>query len=128
MAKTINAGQGATPTELSLQYTRGTGANYPTNLLTSVATQSGVGTGVTQVNGFSGGVTITSSQTQPGITVTNGTGTAAGTVTLAILPIVPNGTTEPTSPAPVLGQLFFRTDTSHLEVWNGTAWVGTHLT
>ena len=72
---------------------------------------------------------IQASTTAPGITVTNGTGTAAGTVTLGLgPPIVPSGTTEPTSPAPVLGQLFFRTDTNHLEIYTGTAWIGVHLT
>ena len=124
MAKQITPGQGASPNELSVQYTRGTGSNFPMALLSTAAVNSGLGTGTTSVNGFTGAITIAASTTTPGVSVT----TANGAITVGVLPIVPNGTAEPTSPAPVLGQLFFRTDTSHLEVWNGTAWVGTHLT
>jgi hypothetical protein len=113
-----NGSGGATPPEVQLEYTRGTGALFPT--FTTAAIASGVGGGTTSVNGQSGAVVIASPPgANRGVVFTVSTGQAAGEVDINGVLAVPIGTSLPgTANA---GELFYVQGTG-LFLWDGAAW------
>jgi hypothetical protein len=113
---------GATPSQVSLEYTRGTAAFFPT--FPTSAVQAGLQNAVTSVNGEeASGITI-QAQNAPGTaTVSISQGQAPGVIEIAVSaqPLCCVATGYP--PAPEPGFLMFRSDLSKLALWTGSAWV-----
>ncbi|MGB8265187.1 MAG: hypothetical protein WCE44_02575 [Candidatus Velthaea sp.] len=118
MAGTPPPGTGTIP----IEYTRGTGAFFPTGATT--AAQTGLTSAVVTVNGQqianltieagpSTGCVVTVTEPSPG-TIAIGVNVSAPVGTAGV------GTSYPASPA--VGQLFYRTDLGHLYTWTGSAW------
>ena len=120
---------GATPNQVSLEYTRGSGSFFPP--FTTSAVNSGLQNAVQTVNGETvDGITIEANNTVAGHATVTITQPEPGAIAIAVAgtgPItVPIVTSFPSSP--LVGLLVFRSDTSKLELYNGTTWVGVALT
>lgn len=124
----MSAGPGATPAELELQFTRGTGAQFPSALFGTTAVTSGLQAAVTTFNDTGGPITLEAADdpadSGASLTLTPKANTP-GTFNLTPTYAVPLVTSLPLSP--FAGQLVFNTSTSHLTLYNGTAWVSVLL-
>ena len=122
-------GPGATPPAVGLEYTRGTGPTYPTDLFSTSAISSGLQEAVTTFNETGGPIVL------EGVADPLGTGAtatvtpkpnAAGTFDIGASFLVPIVTSLPASPQ--AGQIVYNSASGNLALYDGTTWKTVALT
>jgi hypothetical protein len=117
------ASAGATPAQVGLEYTRGTGAFFPG--FTTQAVVTGVQQAVQTVNGTpAGGITLKPGPGSGGIIRIIPTPGSPGDLQIGVTvspPVVGIGAAYPATP--YAGEQFYNTTLNHLYVWSGSAWL-----